>query len=156
MSEFRSKVFWRFPSTVLFRAEIVLTDAALELLPLRPSINVPSHALRCASNGESSVFVTVTHAIVVSFARSLVAIATVFIDVAASQIRGLTKTPSANGVAATLAAALDSLEGVLEQNGSSLTVVFGEETYLLSCSNVEWRFLHMAHEMRAFFAHPLA
>ena len=135
---------------------MVLTDAALEFLPLRPSINVLSHALRCVSTRESFVFVTVTHAIIVSFARSLVAIATVFIDVAASQIRGLTKTPSADGVAATLAAALDSLEGVLERNGSSLTVVFGEETYLLSCSNVEWRFLHMAHEMRAFFAHPLA
>ena len=60
-------------------------------------------------------------AIFASYARSLVTVATVFDDVAASQIMGLTKTP-VNGVAATSAAALDSLEGVLERNGSSLTV----------------------------------
>ena len=155
MSEFRSKVFWRFPSTVLFRAEIVLTDAALELLPLRPSINGQSLALRCASNEKSSVFVTIMLAIFALFARFLVAVATVSVDVAASQILGLTKTLPV-GVAATSAAALDSLEGVLERKGRSSTVGFGEETYLLSCNNVEWRFLHMAHEMRAFFAHPLA
>ena len=75
-------------------------------------------------------------AINTSFARFLRAVATVPVDVIASQIMGLTKTPPV-GVAATSAAALDSLEGVLEQNGSSLTVVFGEEMYLLSCSNVE-------------------
>ena len=156
MSDFRSEVFWGFPSNVLSSMRRILIVAALELLPLRAPIIVYSPLLRCASNGKYSVFVTVTHAIIVSFARSLVTIATFFIDVAAGQIRGLTKTPSADGVAATLAAALDSLEGVLERNGSSLTVLFGEETYLLSCSNVECRFLHMAHEMRAFFAHPLA
>ena len=129
--------------------------AALELLPLRAPIIVHFPLLRCASNGKSSVFVTVMLAIIALFARFLIAVATVSVDVAARQIMGLTKTPSI-GVAATSAAALDSLEGVLERNGISLTVVFGEETYLLSCSNVECRFLHMAHEMRAFFAHPLA
>ena len=149
-------VLLRFSFIDLSRAEAVLTDAALELLPLWPSINVLSHALRCiVSTGESFVFVTIILAIVVSFARFLVAVATVSVDVAASQIMGLTKTPPV-GVAATSAAALDSLEGVLERKGRSLTVDFGEETYLLSCNNVEWRFLHMAHEMRAFFAHPLA
>ena len=94
-------------------------------------------------------------AIIASFARFLFAVATVTVAVAASQIMGLTKTPPV-GVAATSAAALDSLEGVLERKGHSLTVGFGEETYLLSCNNVEWRFLHMAHKMIAFFAHPLA
>ena len=148
-------VLLRFSFIDLSRAEAVLTDAALELLPLWPSINVLSHALRCVSTRESFVFVTIILAIIVSFARFLFAVATVTVAVAASQIMGLTKTPPI-GVAATSAAALDSLEGVLERNGSSLTVVFGEEMYLLSCSNVEWRFLHMAHDMRAFFAHPLA
>ena len=136
MSESWSSVLKRFSSVVLSRAEIAPADAALELLPLWPSINVLSHALRCVSTRESFVFVTIILAIVVSFARILVAVATVSVDVAASQIMGLTKMPPV-GVAATSAAALDSLEGVLERNGSSLTVVFGEEMYLLSCSNVE-------------------
>ena len=90
-------------------------------------------------------------AIVASYARFWGAVATVSVDVAASHIMGLTKALPVGD-----AAALDSLEGVLEQNGSSLTVGLGEEMYLLSCSNVEWRFLHMAHEIRDFFAHPLA
>ena len=74
-------------------------------------------------------------AIIASFARFLFAVATVTVDVAASQIMGLTKTPPV-GVAATSATALDSLEGVLERYGSSLTVVFGEEMY--GCSSPQF------------------
>ena len=116
MSEFLSRVFWNFPSNVLSSVRRILIVAALELLPLRAQIIVHFPLLQCASNGKSSVFVTIILAIFASFAGFLFAVATVPVDVVAIHIMGLTKTPSV-GVAATSAAALDSLEGVLERKG---------------------------------------
>ena len=53
-----------------------------------------------------------------------------------SQIVGLTMWPYIDGVAATSAAAFDSLDGILERNGCGSRVGFGGEAYLRSCSNV--------------------
>ena len=59
--------------------------------------------------------------------------ATDFVDVAASQIVGLTMAPFDDGVAAADAAALDSLvDGAIGRNGSDVALNFDGEAYFRS------------------------
>ena len=63
--------------------------------------------------------------------------ATVFVDVAASQIVGLTMAPFDVGVAATDVAALDSfVDGAIGRNGSDVALSFDGEAYFRSWSKV--------------------
>ena len=66
--------------------------------------------------------------------------ATVFVDVAASQIVGLTMAPFDGGVAAADAAAFDSfVDGAMGRNGSDVALSFDGEAYFRSWSSVAWR-----------------
>ena len=82
--------------------------------------------------------------------------ATIFVDVAASQMVGLTTAAFIRGFGAASAAPFSLVEGALGRNGSEFADSFDGEAYLRSCNNVACLRLQILHEMFALFVHALA
>ena len=82
--------------------------------------------------------------------------ATIFVDVAASQMVGLTTAAFIAGFDAASAASFSFDDGALGRNGSELAESLDGEAYLRSCSNVACLRLQILHEIFALFVHALA
>ena len=82
--------------------------------------------------------------------------ATIFVDVAASQIVGLTTAAFVKGFDAAPAASFSFVDAALGRNGSELAESFDGEAYLRSCSNVACLRLQILHEMLALFVQAFA
>ena len=83
--------------------------------------------------------------------------ATVLVDVAASQMVGLTAAPSVDGIDGVIALSWPSLvDVVLGRNGSEFAESFVGDVYFRSCSNVACLRLHILHDKLALFVHAFA